>query len=115
MCACVRVYVCASACACVRARVRACVVSAGTLVGKVPSISRRKLSILLRPSSSTEAPTDQMRLNRNHSATMWGRFSASLGFTWRGGAEGGEREGHVEVRVSCSTLCIDQAAGKQPA
>ncbi|KAG7251417.1 hypothetical protein CRUP_029840 [Coryphaenoides rupestris] len=41
-----------------------------TLFGKVPSISRRKLSSFLRPSSSTAAPTDQMRLKRNQSSAM---------------------------------------------
>ena len=72
-----------------------CVIFVGTLVGKVPSISRRKLSIFLRPSSSTEAPTDQMRLRRNQSSTMCGKWSVSVGFTWGGrGREGG---GHMEV------------------
>lgn len=53
-------------------------------MGKV-SISRRKLSIFLRPSSSTEAQMDQIRLKMNQSSTIVPRFSVSEVFTWRKG------------------------------
>lgn len=54
-------------------------------MGKLPSISRKKLSILLRPSSSTEAQMDQMRLKMNQSSTILPKFSVSEVFTWRKG------------------------------
>lgn len=48
--------------------------------GKLQSISRKKLSIFLRPASSTDAQMDQMRLKTNQSSTMTPRCSVSETF-----------------------------------
>lgn len=52
-----------------------------TLTGKVPSFSLRKVSIFLRPFSSTDAQMDQMRLKVNQSSTTVPRFSLSAVLT----------------------------------
>ena len=60
-----------------------------TLGGNCPSISRMKLSIFFRPSSSTPAHSDHMTENRNHCSSIDSHTSMSEASTCRGRMGGG--------------------------